>query len=140
MTDQGVINSRALEKLYVGPPGDVVSGTYLNWKTFESAPVINIPISPSIVIYKVECSNDPSTTISFDLSQLDLTDKIATWETWLKIATTSTSVVLPSSEEYYYLSDPDLTTEVENETIYLTWRAWKNDSGIIVACNQWGKW
>lgn len=95
-----------------------------------------ITVIPTIPIYKLTVTNLTS-VIAFDISNLNLTDKVATWETFITVATTNVSLAYPSTNLVYYVTTPTLSTTTSNQTLYAVWRAFITGTTTNIFCNQW---
>jgi hypothetical protein len=95
-----------------------------------------ITVVSSMPIYTLIATN-LSTVIAFDVSGLDLSSKVATWETMVTVANTNVSVAYPPTNTVYYLATPVLTTTANNQTHYAVWRAFVLNGVTNIFCNQW---
>lgn len=97
-----------------------------------------VVVTPGSPIYRIAVTN--TTTVAIDYTALDLTNsKVARWETWLVVASTNTTVFLPSTNTVQYLSVPNLATTKTNQTIQIAWQAWKEGTNTLVQANAYAR-
>ena len=96
-----------------------------------------VQVVPTCSIYKLSVTGDAD--ISFDLSSIDITNNVARWETWIKVADPSMTVGLPSTNAVQYLETPDLTTTTANELMQISWQAWKDGASTLMQASMYGR-
>jgi hypothetical protein len=96
-----------------------------------------VQVVPTRSIYKLSVTGDAD--ISFDLSSIDITNNVARWETWIKVAGPSVTVGLPSTNAVQYLEIPDLTATTANELMQISWQAWRDGASTLMQASMYGR-
>jgi hypothetical protein len=94
-----------------------------------------VSVEPTQPVYFLSVTND--TTIAVDLSGLDLSDQIATWELWIKPTSTNLVVTMPSTNDVYYMTGLTPVISEVGQIHYTVWRVFVDSGSTNMMCNPW---
>jgi len=92
----------------------------------------NIVLISSARYYDVQATNE-NNYIGFDFSNVDLTNNVANWITYIHVKSPTFNVFLPDGVEY--MEDYDMNTTLTNEIVFVSWSAWADVNDGVVTTN-----
>lgn len=95
-----------------------------------------VAVDDRVPIYRISITS--STELVWDLSALDYSRGVATWEAFITLSATNLSLMLPDTDTVYYVGGvPDISTTEAGQTHYTVWRAWEAAGVTNLWMNKW---
>ena len=134
-------------------PDAGAAGVYIGEDTLVKVIQDNVPVpafTPSthavavqnLKVFRISLATSKELTLDFtSLPSTALQDGPVRWETWITLVDTNVVLTLPSTNQVQYLDEIVTATTSTNETIQISWQAWRQPLGtnIVIQAHSYGR-